>query len=177
MPDYRFPEMAVRALALAADRRDWLARPLGQAPSSRTSTSTRRGRSPRGSARLSSTPSEAEALLAAAGIDVLHAELCADPDAAVRAAAAAGGPVALKAGRDEVVGGLEGDGRSRAGWHELVRRAGASGILVQRLAEPGVDAVLAREPTPTWARSSASARAAARSPIGWRRSPTSTPTS
>ena len=32
MPNYRFPEAAVRALALAADRRDWLSRPLGQRP-------------------------------------------------------------------------------------------------------------------------------------------------
>ena len=32
VPNYRFPEAAVRALALAADRRDWLSRPLGQAP-------------------------------------------------------------------------------------------------------------------------------------------------
>jgi acyl-CoA synthetase (NDP forming) len=31
VPNYRFPEAAVRALALAADRRDWLSRPLGQA--------------------------------------------------------------------------------------------------------------------------------------------------
>src|SRR4051794_33527471 len=32
IPNYRFPEAAVRALALAADRRDWLSRPLGQRP-------------------------------------------------------------------------------------------------------------------------------------------------
>ena len=32
VPNYRFPEAAVRALALAAERRDWLSRPLGQAP-------------------------------------------------------------------------------------------------------------------------------------------------
>src|SRR3954468_21014846 len=32
VPNYRFPEAAVRALALAADRRDWLSRPLGQRP-------------------------------------------------------------------------------------------------------------------------------------------------
>jgi acyl-CoA synthetase (NDP forming) len=32
VPNFRFPEAAVRALALAADRRDWLSRPLGQAP-------------------------------------------------------------------------------------------------------------------------------------------------
>jgi hypothetical protein len=32
VPNYRFPEAAVRALGLAADRRDWLSRPLGQAP-------------------------------------------------------------------------------------------------------------------------------------------------
>jgi acyl-CoA synthetase (NDP forming) len=32
VPNYRFPEAAVRALALAADRRTWLSRPLGQTP-------------------------------------------------------------------------------------------------------------------------------------------------
>src|SRR3954470_13409130 len=32
VPNYRFPEAAVRALGLAADRRDWLSRPLGQRP-------------------------------------------------------------------------------------------------------------------------------------------------
>jgi acyl-CoA synthetase (NDP forming)/RimJ/RimL family protein N-acetyltransferase len=32
IPNYRFPEAAVRALAIAADRRDWLGRRLGQEP-------------------------------------------------------------------------------------------------------------------------------------------------
>jgi acetate---CoA ligase (ADP-forming) len=32
VPNFRFPEVAVRALAIAADRRDWLGRRLGQAP-------------------------------------------------------------------------------------------------------------------------------------------------
>jgi acyl-CoA synthetase (NDP forming)/RimJ/RimL family protein N-acetyltransferase len=32
IPNYRFPEAAVRALAIAADRRDWLARRLGHVP-------------------------------------------------------------------------------------------------------------------------------------------------
>jgi acyl-CoA synthetase (NDP forming)/RimJ/RimL family protein N-acetyltransferase len=32
VPNYRFPEAAVRALSTAADRRDWLGRRLGQAP-------------------------------------------------------------------------------------------------------------------------------------------------
>lgn len=32
IPNYRFPEAAVRALAIAADRRAWLGRRLGQAP-------------------------------------------------------------------------------------------------------------------------------------------------
>src|SRR6185312_13273695 len=32
IPNYRFPEAAVRALAIAADRRDWLGRRLGQVP-------------------------------------------------------------------------------------------------------------------------------------------------
>jgi acyl-CoA synthetase (NDP forming)/RimJ/RimL family protein N-acetyltransferase len=32
IPNYRFPEAAIRALAIAADRRDWLGRRLGQVP-------------------------------------------------------------------------------------------------------------------------------------------------
>ncbi|MCW3001349.1 MAG: family N-acetyltransferase [Conexibacter sp.] len=32
VPNYRFPEAAVRALSIAADRRDWLGRRLGQTP-------------------------------------------------------------------------------------------------------------------------------------------------
>jgi acyl-CoA synthetase (NDP forming) len=142
VPNFRFPVAAVGALALAADRRDWLSRPLGQVPvvgdldldGARALV-----------ARLGDgwvQPADAEALLAAVGIDVLHAEPCDDPDAAVRAAAAAGGPVVLKAGRDEALRGLEGDVAVAAAWHELVRRTGASRILVQRLAEPGADAVL-----------------------------------
>ena len=131
----------MRALALAADRRDWLSRPLGQLPvvGDLDLDGARALVARLGDGWVESI--DAEAMLAAVGIDVLHAEPCDDPDAAVRAAAAAGGPVALKAGRDETLRGLEGEVAVRAGWH-VVRRSGASRILVQRLAEPGADAVL-----------------------------------
>jgi acetate---CoA ligase (ADP-forming) len=142
VPNYRFPEDGVRALALAADRRDWLSRPLGQVPVvDGLDLDAVRGLVARlGDGALDSV--DAEALLATVGIDVLHAEPCDDADAAVRAAAAVGAPVALKAGRDETLRGLEGEVAVRAAWQELARRTGASRILVQPLAEPGADAVL-----------------------------------
>jgi acyl-CoA synthetase (NDP forming)/GNAT superfamily N-acetyltransferase len=76
VPNYRFPEAAVRALALAADRRDWLSRPLGQTPSiegldlGAARSVVRRG-------------GDAREILAAVGIDpdrARGARMVADPD-------------------------------------------------------------------------------------------------
>jgi acetate---CoA ligase (ADP-forming) len=142
VPDYRFPEMAVRALALAADRRDWLARPLGQAPPVEDlDLDAARALARRAGVRELDAGA-AEALLRAAGIDVLHEERCTDAEAAVRAARAIGGPVALKADREHVAAGLEGDEAVRAGWHGLLERTGAARASVQPLAGPGADAAV-----------------------------------
>jgi acetate---CoA ligase (ADP-forming) len=142
VPNFRFPEAGVRALALAADRRDWLSRPLGQAPpvDDLDIAAARALVARLGDGWLE--VADAEALMATAALEVLHAESCDDPDAAVLAAAAVAGPVALKAGRDHVLLGIEGEGAVRGAWQELVRRTGASRIFVQALAEPGADAVL-----------------------------------
>jgi acetate---CoA ligase (ADP-forming) len=88
VPNYRFPEAAVRALALAADRRDWLSRPLGQALAVEgvDVEAARALVADAGERWLD--PGEVEALLGAAGIALADAP-GADrvSDAAVRAVA------------------------------------------------------------------------------------------
>jgi acyl-CoA synthetase (NDP forming)/GNAT superfamily N-acetyltransferase len=83
VPNYRFPEAAVRALALAADRRDWLSRPLGQAPrvDGVDVPAARAVAARAGEGRLEAA--DAQALLAAVGIDAPGAarvRMVADPD-------------------------------------------------------------------------------------------------
>jgi acyl-CoA synthetase (NDP forming)/RimJ/RimL family protein N-acetyltransferase len=160
IPNFRFPEAAVRALGFAADRRDWLSRPLGLRP-------RREGTDPERAQRLAAEALEArgpgwlereqvQALLETHGIPVLATERCADVESAVRAAAAFGGPVALKADFpppamasdiDAVLLGLEGDDAVRAGWDELARRTAVggrpwAGALVQPLVEAGADVLV-----------------------------------
>jgi acetate---CoA ligase (ADP-forming) len=83
VPNYRFPEAAVRALALAADRRDWLSRPLGQAPEvdGIDVQAARAVVAGAGEGRLDA--GAARELLAAAGIDAdggRRVRLVTDPD-------------------------------------------------------------------------------------------------
>ena len=83
VPNYRFPEAAVRALALAADRRDWLSRPLGQAPvvEGLDLEAARALAARAGEGRLGDA--DARALLQAVGIEPGTAEgvrMVADPD-------------------------------------------------------------------------------------------------
>jgi acyl-CoA synthetase (NDP forming)/GNAT superfamily N-acetyltransferase len=81
VPNYRYPEAAVRALALAADRRDWLSRPLGQGPAvegfdaeTARSVATRLGEGEFGA-------KDALELLRAAGISPgIEVRMVADPD-------------------------------------------------------------------------------------------------
>jgi acyl-CoA synthetase (NDP forming)/GNAT superfamily N-acetyltransferase len=83
VPNYRFPEAAVRALALAADRRDWLSRPLGQPPQvdDLDVQAARAVAARAGAGRLAAA--DAQVLLDAAGIDPVGAadvRMVADPD-------------------------------------------------------------------------------------------------
>jgi hypothetical protein len=83
VPNYRFPEAAVRALALAADRRDWLSRPLGQAPVAEglDLDAARAMVARAGEGRLADA--DARALLAAVGIEpgaAAGVRMVADPD-------------------------------------------------------------------------------------------------
>ncbi len=159
VPNLRFPEACVAALAHAADRRDWLSRPLGQHPEL-PGVDADAARA--GAERLLAADegwlaaADAEELLATHGIAVVPATACADAAAAVAAAAAVDGPVALKAvlpppaqpgDLDAVLLGLRGEDGVRAGWDELrgrVELAGRpwSGVLVQPLVAPGADVLV-----------------------------------
>ncbi|HEX2104398.1 MAG TPA: GNAT family N-acetyltransferase [Solirubrobacteraceae bacterium] len=160
VPNYRFPEAAVRALGLAADRRDWLSKPLGVRPAfddvdpERAEALAAALLAERGPGWLD-VGATAE-LLATHGLRVLPVERVAAGEVAVAAAERIGGPVALKADFapparagdiDAVLLGLEGGAAVRAGWEELERRVLAagrewSGARVQPLAGPGADVLV-----------------------------------
>jgi acyl-CoA synthetase (NDP forming)/RimJ/RimL family protein N-acetyltransferase len=161
IPNYRFPEAAVRALALAADRRDWLSRPLGQAPQFDDVDAERAQAiaaealgGPAGGGWLARAA--AAELLATHGLPLVATHPCATGEEAVAAADRLGGPVALRADFpaplragdiDAVLLGLEGGAAVRAGWEELERRVAAagrewSGVIVQPLVGAGADVLV-----------------------------------
>lgn len=162
VPNFRFPEACAAVLSLAADRRAWLSRPLGQRPlladadpdAARALARSALGETIGGGVWLGQET--VAQLLGAYGIDLLPAHHCADADEAVAAAAAIGGPIVLKArlgaaqGMDEIdaaLVGLEGEQALRAGWEALRDRvAGAGrtwrGAVVQALAPAGVDVLV-----------------------------------
>src|SRR4051794_22973562 len=157
VPNYRFPEAAVRALALAADRRDWLSRPLGQRPTfddvdaERAQAIAAACLADGGGGWLARAP--AAELLATHGVPLLDAVHCDTGEEAVAAADRLGRPIALRADFpaparagdiDAVLLGLEGGAAVRAGWEELERRVVAAGrawggALVQPLVDAGAD--------------------------------------
>lgn len=157
LPNFPFPEACAGVLALAADRRDWLSRPLGQAPiladmdADAARELVERQLAAAGAGWLEPEPTRE--LLATHGIGVLEAERCLTVEAAVEAGARLGGPVVLKADFpapmhasdiDAVLLGLEGADALRTGWRELERRvelAGRAwgGVTVQALAGGGAD--------------------------------------
>jgi acyl-CoA synthetase (NDP forming)/GNAT superfamily N-acetyltransferase len=156
VPNYLFPESCADVLARAAERREWLSRPLGEAPhysdldgpAARAVIVSFLEREPAGGWL---SVADAEALLATHGIPVSASDCCRDVERAVAAAAETGGPVALKADSaapkhatdiDAVLLGLEGEAALRSGWHELERRVQAAGrewigAIVQPLVAPG----------------------------------------
>jgi acyl-CoA synthetase (NDP forming)/RimJ/RimL family protein N-acetyltransferase len=160
VPNYRFPESAVRALALAADRRDWLSRPLGQrAEFDDVDAEAARAIAVAALGDLGPGWLDGErtaALLATHRLPVLATERAATVDDAVAAAARLGGPVALRADAppparagdiDAVLLGLEGEEAVRAGWDELARRVAAggrewAGVVVQPLVGAGADVLV-----------------------------------
>jgi acetate---CoA ligase (ADP-forming) len=158
VPNFLFPESCAAVLARAAERRDWLSRPLGEPPrypgldetAARALTGSLLEREPAGG-WLSFD--QAQALLATHGIPVAAYIRCRELDRAVAAAGESGGPVALKADLPApahasdigaVLPGLEGGPAVRSGWRELQRRVAASGrdwtgAIVQPLVPPGSD--------------------------------------
>jgi acetyl coenzyme A synthetase (ADP forming)-like protein len=99
---FPYPESAARALGLAADRTDWLRRPLGEEPqldrvdvaAARATVGAALGY---GGGWLN--PADARAVLTAYGIPVVPERLAATVDEAVAAARELGYPVAVKTAR------------------------------------------------------------------------------
>jgi acyl-CoA synthetase (NDP forming)/GNAT superfamily N-acetyltransferase len=161
VPNFLFPESCPAVLARAAERREWLSRPLGEPPhyrdldgaAAKAVIASFLDREPAGG--WLSLP-EAEALLATHGISVVVSQSCHDLGGAVAVAAEIGGPVALKADFaapahssdiNAVLLGIEGESALRSGWRELERRVRAagrewSGAIVQRLIASGGTDVL-----------------------------------
>ena len=158
VPNFLFPESCAAVLARAAERREWLSRPLGEPPhypdldgaAARALITALLDREPSGG-WLSFD--EAEALLGTHGIPVAVSDRCRELERAVAVASESGGPVALKADLaapahasdiGAVLLGLEGQSAVRSGWRELERRVLASGrewagAIVQPLVPPGAD--------------------------------------
>ena len=164
VPNFMFPESCVAVLARAAERREWLSRPLGDPPSysdldgraARELIASWLAPESRKPASRWLTLAEAEALLATHGIASVASHRCTDVDQAVAVAAEIDVPVALKADFappahagdvDAVLLGLEGETAVRSGWRELERRVGAAGrestgVIVQPLVAPGGDVLV-----------------------------------
>src|SRR5450755_2017827 len=156
VPNFPFPESCAAVLARAAERREWLSRPLGEppqysdldGPAARTMISSFLEREPAGGWL---SLAEAEVLLATHGIPVAASQHCRDLERAVAVAAKIGAPVALKADFaapahasdiDAVMLALEDESAVRSGWRELQRRVQVAGrewigAIVQRLVPPG----------------------------------------
>jgi len=161
VPNYRFPESCPAVLARAAERREWLSRPLGEppyypdldGPAARAVIASCLDREPAGGWL---SLAEAEALLATHGIPVAASHRCCDVERAVAVAAEIGAPVALKADFaapahasdiDAVLLGLKGEPAVRSCWRELERRVRTAGrewtgAILQRLVAPGGTDVL-----------------------------------
>ena len=160
-PNFAFPESCADVLARAAERREWLSRPLGEPPqyldldteAARAVVTSVLEREPAGGWL---PLDQAEALLATHGIPVAASHQCRNVEHAVALAAEIGAPVALKADLaapahasdiDAVLLGLKGKSAVRSCWRELeerVRAAGQqwTGAIVQRMVEPGGASVL-----------------------------------
>ena len=161
VPNFLFPESCANVLASAVERREWLSRPLGEAPhypdldgpGARAVVDAFLEREPEGGWI---SLAEAEALLVTHGIPVVGSYRCRDVERAVAVAAEIGESVALKADFeapghasdiDVVLRGLDGEAAIRAGWRELQRRMQVAGYpwigaFVQPLYAPGGASVL-----------------------------------
>jgi acyl-CoA synthetase (NDP forming)/GNAT superfamily N-acetyltransferase len=159
VPVYAFPEDAAIALAHAADYGRFRARPESPPPALANVDQTRAAEVIAGALERGETwlgPQDTGDLLAAYGIPVAAYALVANPRAAGRAAAAMGGPVALKAvakglvHKTEAAGvrlGLEGATRVAAAAHEMglgLLKAGYNldTFMVQQMVPGGTELLL-----------------------------------
>ncbi|MCY3830921.1 MAG: acetate--CoA ligase family protein [Rhodospirillaceae bacterium] len=150
-PVFEDPSLAVRALAALTRFGEAFGRGAGRAPPE----------PPAGMLPAPAAPAgerDALAVLASAGIPVVGASLAATPDEAVAAAAALGGPCALKIASPDIlhkteIGGVllnvEGDDAVADGARTLLRRAAErapeariDGVLVSGMVAGGVETVL-----------------------------------
>jgi acyl-CoA synthetase (NDP forming)/GNAT superfamily N-acetyltransferase len=161
VPNFLYPESCAAVLASAAERREWLSRPLGERPRNRD-LDTAAAQELIG-AFLAREPNggwlelaRAQALLTTHGIPVAVSRHCELPGAAVSTAAQIDGPVALIADGAEIAGtsaldgvlfGLTGESAVTDGWYELearVRAAGRpwTGAVVRPLPAAGADVLV-----------------------------------
>jgi acetate---CoA ligase (ADP-forming) len=161
VPNFLFPDSCAAVLARAAERREWLSRPLGERPHyddlqslpARAVISTFLGREPTGGWL---TLEEGDALLGTHGIPTVASHHCRSREQAIAAAADLAGPVVLKAHLpapahasdiDAVLLGLEGQSAIRSAWREAqhrVRAAGQAwnGAIIQPFAPGGANVLL-----------------------------------
>lgn len=159
VPSYPFPEVAVRALARAAEYGRWLGTPEGEIPRfpdvrrDRAVALVARALETKGDERDRwLTPEETEALLECYGIPLVETERVATPEEAAKAAERLSGRVALKAVAPGLVhkteaGAVELDlepsqveGAAREMVRELAEQGlSVEGFLVQEMAPAGVE--------------------------------------
>ena len=159
VPQFAFPEDAVRSLAHAVGYSQWLARPRGDViarPLERGAEAKSIIRRALAAGREWLEPAEVEALLSCYGLPLIPTRVVKRVDGVLAAAAEFGGPIVLKAiapglvrktDAGGVLVGLDGEDAIRAGAKAIrkaVVRAGhrVSGFVVQPLAEPGVELLL-----------------------------------
>ena len=161
VPNYLFPDSCAAVLARAAERREWLSRPLGERPhfndfqsaTARALISTFLDREPNGGWL---TLEEADALLATHGIPTAASHHCRELEQAIAVADNLGGPVVLKAHLpapahasdiDAVLLGLEGEAAIRSAWRELQHRVRTTrqvwnGAIIQPFAPAGANVLV-----------------------------------
>jgi acyl-CoA synthetase (NDP forming) len=159
VPSYLFPEAAAIALARAARYGEWRRRPAGHAPPRddvrrAEATALVNAALARGESWLA--PEDVQALLSCYGLPLLAARTARSPEEAAAAAAELGRPVAIKAilagaGHKADVGGVRlgiqgGEAAARAAGEMLGALAShghrAAGVLVQPMAEEGVEMIV-----------------------------------